>query len=215
MTQERLSDDGLLIDGSKSTIWTYTDRRVDPINPTPDMFAIEDIAHALANQCRFTGHVRKFYSVAEHSYHASFLVPEKYALWALLHDASEAYLADLARPIKKAEGLGPTYLKYEERLMESIAKAFKLSWPMPKEITVADNLMLSAEIYDLLPASFGKAWGIQERAEVNVSKPYTPDQAELAFLRRYYDLTGTSYKVSYEKGKVFGAKKVLTVATVA
>ena len=68
--------------------------------PNPDDIRIEDIAHALSNQCRFAGHAREFYSVAEHSVHVSQLCLPEHALWGLLHDASEAYLVDLPRPLK-------------------------------------------------------------------------------------------------------------------
>jgi 5'-deoxynucleotidase YfbR-like HD superfamily hydrolase len=206
-----LNSDGLIIN-KEDAIWTYTDKVVTPLRPSPEMFVIEDIAHALSNQCRFTGHTREFYSVAEHSYHASYLVPEEDALTALLHDASEAYLADLARPIKKAPGLGPVYLEYEEKLMEAISERFGTKHPLPDSVTRADTLMLCAEINDLLPTSFYASWEGVERAEVDLTKPFTPSVAEYAFLRRFADLTGTRLIAQREPGKVWHAKRTYAIA---
>src|SRR5579872_2947230 len=69
--------------------------------PRLDAINIEDIAHGLSMICRFTGQCARFYSVAEHSVHVSHLVPREDAAWGLLHDAAEAYLGDVASPLKK------------------------------------------------------------------------------------------------------------------
>ena len=82
-------------------ISTYTDKKFHYLNPTEEEICIEDIAHALALTCRFGGHCSKFYSVAEHSIRVSNIVPETLRLQALLHDAHEAYLHDVPRPIKE------------------------------------------------------------------------------------------------------------------
>src|SRR5690606_29748913 len=79
---------------------TFTGRRFWPLDPRPDEICIEDIAHALSMQCRYAGHCLSFYSVAEHSVLLSQHVAEPFRRWALLHDASEAYLVDVPRPIK-------------------------------------------------------------------------------------------------------------------
>ena len=83
-------------------IQTFTGRAFYVLDPRPEDVDIEDIAHALSMQCRFAGHCREFYSVAQHSVTASWLVPPEDALWGLLHDAAEAYVVDLPRPIKRA-----------------------------------------------------------------------------------------------------------------
>src|SRR5262249_40410739 len=74
-----------------------------PLQPTTAMLRIEDIAQGLAHECRFNGHVREFYSVAEHCVRVSWLVPQAFALEGLLHDASEAYLKDVPSPLKKQD----------------------------------------------------------------------------------------------------------------
>ena len=80
---------------------TCSGRRVHIANPLPDEIDIEDIAHGLSHTCRFAGHVPLYYSVAQHSLLVSELLDERTAMWGLLHDASEAYLHDLTRPLKR------------------------------------------------------------------------------------------------------------------
>src|SRR5271166_4295857 len=97
-----------------SYIQTYTGIRFDILNPTPEMITIDDIAHHLANCCRFTGAVKWHYSVAQHSYYASLIAGPQWrprlALEALMHDASEAYICDMARPMKHFTECGKYYL---------------------------------------------------------------------------------------------------------
>lgn len=84
-----------------SWIQTYTGKAFDPFDPDPMKICIEDIAHALSNICRFTGHTREFYSVAQHSVEMAKRLPASLQLAGLLHDASEAYLCDVPSPIKR------------------------------------------------------------------------------------------------------------------
>lgn len=169
-------------------IQTWTDRQVHPLDPDPDTFAIEDIAHALSLQCRFNGHCKSFYSVADHSVRVSHAVPPEDALWGLLHDAAEAYLSDLPRPIKVQI---PIYREYEDRLMHTLADHFGLSWPMPASVHGADEVLLATEQRDLMgppPAPWGlTAEPLPERIE-----PLSPEAARAAFLARYRELTNGS-----------------------
>ena len=92
-------------------ILTYSGKVFDPVNPIAADIRIEDIAHALAHQCRFSGHTIEHYSVAEHSVRVSGLLedrgyPYRVQMWGLLHDASEAYLIDLPAPVKNGTPLG-------------------------------------------------------------------------------------------------------------
>src|SRR5215213_11515028 len=108
----------------EGAIQTFTGKFVTPLDPKIDQIDIIDIAHALSNMCRYAGHVRKFYSVAEHSILASYYVFEDEALEALLHDATEAYLVDVPKPYKH---MLPDYCKYEDRLHGVISLKFQLN----------------------------------------------------------------------------------------
>lgn len=83
---------------------TYTGKFVDPMNMRPEDICLPDIAHALAMKCRFGGHCREFYSIAQHcclaATHIQPICQHDRAL-ALLHDASEAYLFDIPTPLKE------------------------------------------------------------------------------------------------------------------
>lgn len=105
-------------------IRTFTGIYMNVFEPTPEMICIEDIAHSLSMQCRFGGHLPEFYSVAEHSWHCSLMVANEHKLAALLHDASEAYLLDIPRPIKHRLN---NYKKIEDNLMNIIAKNLGLN----------------------------------------------------------------------------------------
>src|ERR1700674_199080 len=80
--------------------------------PLEEDVCIEDIAHSLSLLCRFTGHVKQFYSVGEHSVRVSYLCPPEYQLWGLLHDAGECYAGDVNRPLKYSPGM-EAYREYE------------------------------------------------------------------------------------------------------
>ncbi|MBI1620122.1 phosphohydrolase [Aquamicrobium zhengzhouense] len=129
-------------------IQTFTGRQFWPLDPDAADIDIEDIAHALSMQCRFAGHCNRFYSVAEHSFYiARYLesqgAPVIVRLWGLLHDATEAYLVDLPRPIKISM---PDYREAEGRLMRVIAQCFDLPTDtMPEAVKDADRRILSDE----------------------------------------------------------------------
>src|SRR5690348_7800105 len=130
-----------------SWIETYRGKKFYLLEPTPESILIEDIAHALSQQCRFTGHTRKFYSIAEHSVHVSLLcgLDKRVCLAGLLHDASEAYIADLSRPVKYETPVGPAYFEVENRIMQAIATKFDFEWPMNPKVKTADEIMLHTE----------------------------------------------------------------------
>lgn len=183
-------------------ILTFTGRQFWPLDPRVDDVCIEDIAHALANTCRFCGHSKHFYSVAQHSV----LVAETVAAsldaaadrsapsmaraeihrgairWALLHDASEAYLHDITRPLKRTDVFGEGYAKAERRLMRVIATKFNLMGEQPEVVEMVDGMLLATEIRDLmLTNSHPMALDFDPLPEAIV--PWTPAQAESMFLR--------------------------------
>lgn len=166
-------------------IFTYTGRKITPLDPDPNDIDILDIAHSLANQCRFTGHVREFYSVAQHSVLAATLVPDELQLTTLLHDGSEAYLSDIARPLKNVPGFGDVYHAAEATLEQAIAVRFGTLFPMPPEVKKADDLMLWAEMRDLMPNDPPDGVEAYEKEVI----PWTPHEAEQKFLEVYTDLS--------------------------
>lgn len=174
-------------DGSGNWIATYSGHYIYPLKPDPADIYIEDIAHSLSNQCRFTGHVRQFYSTAQHCVLASYLVPPEYRLWALLHDASEAYISDIARPIKKSAEFGDFYLRAEDILMQAVIVRFGLenTLPMPEPVKKADDLMLWTEMRDLMPND--PPDGV-EMLDITID-PWLPDKAERSFFARFDALT--------------------------
>jgi len=124
----------------------------DPLNPDPDLLTIEVIARALSNQCRFTGHVSEFYSVAEHSVHVSRIVPARLAKRAILHDGSEFAISDLSSPLKNETEMGTLYREVEKPLQELIERKFGVyDGPIPDEIKRADEAMREIERLTLLP----------------------------------------------------------------
>lgn len=169
--------------GKVGTIVTYSGRSVTPLDPKPEQIFAEDFAHALSNLCRFTGHVSKFYSVAEHLCRCHDYADEEFKLWALLHDAPEAYLNDIARPLKVTDAY-ETYRIAEDSLMEIIAKKYGLEWPEPPEVKVVDNTLLQTEMRDLMPPACYKIskLGI-DPLKIKIS-PWLPSKAKREFIGR-------------------------------
>jgi len=135
------------------TITTVSGIRFTPFDPQLDQINIRDIATALSHLCRWSGHVERFISVGEHSIWVCKLIEEqghgtRAALTGLLHDASEAYLADLPRPIKYHKGL-KAYRTTEDRIHAAIARKYDLEWPHPPEVKAADNSLLITEAVTL------------------------------------------------------------------
>ena len=127
---------------------TYTQKEFYPLEPKIEDIEIKDIAHALGNICRFTGHVNQFYSVAQHSVIVSHLCQPENALAGLLHDASEAYLSDIARPVKYTEKM-EGYREIEALLEKTINEKFGIPYPMSADVKYADDMALLAEGYQL------------------------------------------------------------------
>lgn len=169
-------------------IQTYTGRQFWPLEPRVEDIDIVDIAHALSNLCRYGGHVEQFYSVAQHCVLVSRAVPTEHALRGLLHDASEAYLIDVPRPIKRSDGM-EVYRHAEKRLEAAIYERFGLSPEDPECIKTADNQLLRTEQRDLMkpaPAAWKdyRVGALDERII-----PWTPQCARRAFLERFGELS--------------------------
>lgn len=136
-------------------IQTFTGQKFYIFDPRPDDIRINDIAHALANTCRFTGHCPEFYSVAQHSVYVSWHCDKADALWGLLHDAAEAYIADVSRPLKQSfrQAGFTAYDAAEDRVMEAVCHAFGLPLEQPASVKKADELLLATEGRDFFKAS--------------------------------------------------------------
>jgi hypothetical protein len=126
-------------------ILTHTGRKFHYLDPKPEEICIEDIIHHLSLLCRFTGACHNFYSVAEHSIRVSRIVPKELRLSALLHDAAEAYLNDISRPVKYSHKLDET----EHKILDVIAKKFNIE-PHHPEVKKADDILLATERRDLM-----------------------------------------------------------------
>jgi uncharacterized protein len=175
-----------------ASIRTFTGRTFWPLDPRAEDVEIADIAHALSNLCRYTGHTRRFYSVAQHSVLVAELVEPAHRPWGLLHDAAEAYLGDMAGTVKLADApLGAGYREAEARVTRAIAERFGLEWPEPPEVEAADRALLVAEFRDLMPLHDGDLEWLTERygaAPHDEIVPWPPEHAEAAFLDTYSSL---------------------------
>lgn len=141
---------------------THTGRKFYPLDPRPEMVCLEDIAHALSNVNRWTGHTAWPYSVAQHAVQVALAVEQiapDYALLALHHDDAEAYLGDIARPWKRNlyilrdDGLPVPVESVEEEVRQVILQALSIQAPAEAwdVIRVADNRVLQAEAERLMP----------------------------------------------------------------
>lgn len=171
-------------------IQTVSGRRFNPLAPDPAEVEIGDIARALSNQCRFGGNCRRFYSVGQHSCLVADLVGERGGdagdqLWALLHDASEAYLVDLPHPLKHRSELGRLYAAVEEGLQAAICARFELPAEPPGLLKPLDRALLATE----RRAVASEAWPWPELEGVEplelAIEPWLPERAHDEFLARY------------------------------
>jgi hypothetical protein len=171
---------------------TVSGRWVNPFDPDPEQLDPGDIARALANQCRFGGHSRVFYSVAQHSVIVSRLVEERGGdaedvFAALMHDATEAYLGDMPHPIKHRSPLGAAFKAAEDRLEQAIADRFAIRAGVA-EIKRADRALLATE----RRAFSSERWPWPELEGVEPLDleltAWPPDEAADAFAQRYAEL---------------------------
>lgn len=181
---------GITAGFDKDAAWiqTYSGRRFNPTNPNPDAIVIQDIAHALSMQCRFTGHTKKFYSVAQHSVYVSHICNEEDALWGLLHDASEAYLVDVPRPLKRS-GKFQAYLDFEAQMQEAICKRFGLPVQEPPSVKKADTKLLATEARDLM-SPLHSDWVNRTTPLPFVIEAWDHQKAKNMFMQRFYELIG-------------------------
>lgn len=166
---------------------TYSGRKFNPRTATAADINIEDIAHALSQYCRFGGHTRYFYSVAQHSCLVHDAMPDQpvLRLQALLHDATEAYMGDVVKPLKLVLY---DYQKIEARLERIVMRAFNLPEALLPQVKLADLTALATEKRDLLRD--GPTWtqlvGVEPWPEAVT--PWAPAVAKDQFLSRFFKL---------------------------
>lgn len=159
------------------SIRTISGQYVNVFEPNPDTLLIEDIAHALSNQCRFGGHLPRFYSVAQHSLLCYLIAKEDDKYDALMHDASEAYLLDFPKPIKLEIA---QYNEIEHHLMMVLSEKFKFNYPKSIEVEKVDHYLLKWEWNSIMLDGL-------DSADLNFPPIdcMTPDEARKAFLLAY------------------------------
>lgn len=176
-------------------IQTYSGLYFDLAEPKSDTIRLEDVAHALAHLCRYTGHCSEFYSVAQHCVIVSRYVPRELALAGLLHDAAEAYIGDVARPLKDLmKSMGGDYKAIEHRVEAVVEEAFGLPEGIldAPEVKNIDTRALLSEKRDLMsdePHSW-RVWTEGYEPLPTRIYPVLPKTAKQMFLRRYEELTG-------------------------
>ncbi len=176
-------------------VQTFSGRKFYPLSPLASEVFIADIAHALSMQCRFTGHCREFYSVAEHCCRVADLVPDRFRLHALLHDAPEAYLGDFNRPMKRHSELGRHYRDVEHAIWLQVVWAFNLFDGVEHSleeshaaVEAADVTLLVTEARDLMgPLCTGWSHSAANgyAALPGRIEPWTQAEAKRRFLERF------------------------------
>mgnify|MGYP003865886187 CR=1 FL=1 len=166
-----------------------------PLFPSAVEFNIEDIAHSLSNMCRYNGHTKYFYSVAEHSLLVASILPDKLKLEGLLHDAPEIYFTDLPAPIKGHfyvdildRGEKISIEEFENLLWKKISKRWNLNSELSAEVKQADVNVALAEKHELFDMNL--RWRLEEIAEPAPVKiqGLLPNQAKEKFLDIYQKL---------------------------
>jgi 5'-deoxynucleotidase YfbR-like HD superfamily hydrolase len=185
-----------------SWISTYTGRHFNYAAPNLDSICLLDIAHSLSQINRFCGHTNWPYSVAQHSVGASYIVPQEFALEALMHDAHEAYVNDMMSPLKH---ILPDYKSIEARIEQLVRLKFGLPLKTSPEVKHADLVMLATEKEALLHANSGD-WPILEGVTPSnrIIVPMSHVEAKQQFIHRFHDLTAGQYlAVDYEGEPVY------------
>lgn len=170
------------------TIYTLNGSYFNFLDVKDNVVSVSTIAKALSNICRFNGQIEHFYSVAQHSVLVSHNVPEEHAMAALFHDAAEAYIGDVTKPLK---ALLPDYQQIEERVEKDIFQKLGLPWPLHPCIKQADLNLLATERRDLSdPDNTAGEWACLKGTTPieQYITPMHPHSAYLLFIARYREL---------------------------
>src|SRR5574343_1397519 len=174
-------------DASRVGSWisTYTGGRWYPLDPRVEDVNIEDIAHSLSMLCRYNGHSKYFYSVAEHCWLLSYAVPDPFKLEALIHDGSEAYTSDIPRPFKYSESMS-AFRDVEDANPRAVYEYAGLSYPESPIVKEFDRRIVRNEGEILLPHS--DWYNVLERIPDTDIFCFPPSEIEVLYLNRYYEL---------------------------
>lgn len=166
------------------TILTADGNYFDFLTPDSETVTLNAIARGLANTCRFGGQCGRYYSVAEHSVWVSRLVPPELAVRGLLHDAAEAFIGDMPKPLKE---MLPDYKAVETRVEAVVFAKFGFLF-LPPEIKTADRIMLATEQQQIMKNNHAWKWTANtEPADIEIAC-YSPDEAYAFFLERAAEL---------------------------
>ncbi|MGH8433687.1 MAG: phosphohydrolase [Pseudomonas sp.] len=178
-------------------ILTRSGKAMDLFAPTAVMIDPSDIAHSLGMQCRFNGHTTSFYSVAQHCCIVADLVPAEMQLPALLHDATEAYVGDLVRPLKQHESLA-AYSEIEYGIWIAICDRFDIDYSLPKAVHRADLVALATERRDLMPTHPAE-WECLQGIDPMPATiwPQTPGEASIHYFNRLLQLMATTHRAAF------------------
>jgi len=170
---------------------TYTGRQFFPLDPRPEEVHIEDIAHHLSQRTRYGGAALEFYSVGQHSVEVSHACDEP--LWGLLHDAAEAYVGDMIRPIKHTPEMA-AFRRIEKRVQAAVCIRYGLAIEEPRSVKEADGILLATERRDLLAPLAASEEDWLHGAESFGPLPWSlhampPRRAEHEFLARFNNLS--------------------------
>jgi hypothetical protein len=166
---------------------TFQGERFNPLLAEPSDIQIEDIAHALSQICRYGGHCRKFYSVAQHSVIVAAHLAPPFQFEGLMHDSPEAYIGDMVKPLKIQM---PEFNRVENHVWRVIAKRFHLPNTMSPKVKKADAQALGTERRDLLDNRFHYHWKFLEGVKIwkKTVVPWSSPKAEREFLKWFHYL---------------------------
>lgn len=169
-------------------------------NPSKSNVTIDDIATALSNVCRFSGHLYQFYSVAQHAVNTSHIVEPGFAFTALMHDTAEAFTNDLPTPLKVSL---PVFKKLEIKIESAMSKKFGFEFPLPQEVKYADLQMLKIE--KMLLKRDQNRWPLLDGVEINTAirkvhmELMTPPEAKKFFMDRFNQLNEQTSRTGRRK----------------
>jgi len=178
-------------------IQTYTGKKFDYRYSTEkmaDIIEINDIARSLSMQCRYAGHCYRFYSIAEHSYLVSKMVPDHLALVGLMHDAAEAYLTDLPSPLKE---ILPEFKKLEKKVHKAVMLAYKIQYSKKdyELIKLADTQILKSEAIKIIATPHVDNWAAELPSGPAIElELWSPSIAEAVFKGRFFEIINSDKK---------------------